>query len=240
MKFNEYINEDNQQIPEINRILQKIKDNVDKKFITELKNSGKFLYRGIPKNTKNIHKIKPRIDRKPKDMQQIHHDSFNEEFKKKFGWNVRSEGVFVSSNLAEIKQYGETYLFFPIGEYKFVWSPKIEDLFSYITDELIDSSFTFKELYNYDPDYALDHYMDIKSYYNKKSEKERQKIKDDFGKIILIDYYDDIKKIVNTYKNNNLYDAILSANEVAFKCNLYYLVSDWVVVHKEFTDGLFK
>ena len=47
-------------------------------------------------------------------------------FKEMFGWEVRN-GIFTSSTLNYM--YGEPYLFFPIGDFKFVWSPDIDDFY---------------------------------------------------------------------------------------------------------------
>jgi hypothetical protein len=89
--------------------------------------SGRFLYRGTNKSIGEIEKIIPRKERKPSDMPRFLHNELNIVFAKKFGWPVRN-GVFATSDDREAEEYGDLYLFFPIGNYKYVWSPKIPDL----------------------------------------------------------------------------------------------------------------
>jgi hypothetical protein len=81
-----------------------------------------------------IHKKKVRKDRKPKDMDIKTHKELNKLFHKKFGWKVRSEGLFCTGNINEAGGYGYEFLVFPIGEFKYVWSPEIRDLYSFIEE----------------------------------------------------------------------------------------------------------
>ena len=72
--------------------------------------------------------IKHPKHRKPKDTPLLVHNAMNEAFKKKFGWNVR-DGVFVTGSDALAGTFGRTHVVFPIGEFKFVWSEHIEDVY---------------------------------------------------------------------------------------------------------------
>ena len=102
-------------------------------FIQELKKikSG-LLYRGTKRSVPDIKKIKVRKDRKPLDTPPEVHNHLDNEFKKKFGWFARSEGVFTTPVRYDTGDYGDPYFFFPIGKYKFVWSKTVMDLFGYI------------------------------------------------------------------------------------------------------------
>jgi len=116
-------------------------------FLSVLKSSNTFLYRGFwvkGEKRKELHKCetgivyfksKPKKDRKPKDMERADHDELNELLKKKFGWKPRSQGVFATGDQSEAGAYGDDFLFFPIGEFKYVWSRDIKDLFQYIRDK---------------------------------------------------------------------------------------------------------
>ena len=77
-------------------------------------------------------KIKPRKNRKPKDTPKEIHDYFDKEFKKKFGWNVRSEGIFVTADLNMAEDYGIPYYFYPSNGFKMVYSDTIDDLTLYL------------------------------------------------------------------------------------------------------------
>ena len=104
-------------------------------FLKEMKKIGgsrvPLIYRGTHNPIGDFKNIKPRKDREPKDMPQELHDELVSLFHQKFKWGTRSEGVFVSGSRGQAGNYGPTYLFFPVGKYKFIWSPKIEDLYSY-------------------------------------------------------------------------------------------------------------
>ena len=61
------------------------------------------------------------------------HKELDKLFLEKFGWRARSEGVFAQ---ALPKYYSNPYLFFPAGSYKYVWSPKIQDLYREVDNYL--------------------------------------------------------------------------------------------------------
>lgn len=82
-----------------------------------------------------IKEIKPRKDRRPKDMPLEFHKLFDEMFQKKFGWKVRSEGVFcyiVTKIKAETKHYDNMNVILPTDGFKFVYSNSIDDLYDEI------------------------------------------------------------------------------------------------------------
>jgi hypothetical protein len=110
-------------------------------FLKELKNSNskrkQFFYRGTTKKIAgNITKIKTRNDRKPRNTPEEIHNYLDKEFLKKFGWKARSEGVFTTSHSRT--GYGESYIFFPIGKYKYIFSTQILDLYSHLGGGYID------------------------------------------------------------------------------------------------------
>ena len=111
------------------------------------------------KNISDITVMIPRQDRRPKDTNLYLHNLLDGWYKKKFGWKARSEGVFTYSIQNEpIGEFGRIYYFFPIGPYKYVWTPDVEDFtvefrdlaktdynqsnISNLTDEVYDSIFT--------------------------------------------------------------------------------------------------
>jgi hypothetical protein len=71
-----------------------------------------------------------RSDRTPMNMRPSVQKELDDGFQKEFGWKPRASGVFVTTNLDEIKMYGKPNFFFAIGDFKYVWSPNIVDLFS--------------------------------------------------------------------------------------------------------------
>jgi len=108
---------------------------------------GSFLVRGvkglseIPSHTALDHEgnemeygIKNvRTDRRPLDTSARRHKIFDDWFERKFGWKPRSEGVFAfgeKTSVNELKTYGTPCVIFPIGPIKYVWSPRVSDLYA--------------------------------------------------------------------------------------------------------------
>lgn len=98
-----------------------------------IRETGGFLYRSTNRRLGSdvvIAKQTPRSDRRPVDTRKRIHDMADKSFKKKFGWKVRSEGVFTSTKPGMTKGYGSNlYLVFPINGYKFVYSEEHYDFF---------------------------------------------------------------------------------------------------------------
>jgi len=82
----------------------------------------------------SIHRIKSRAMvgkhmRKPKDTPIWIHKMANKAFKETHGWSPR-QGVF-ASDMGTAASYGKgTFLFFPIGNYDYLWSPSVRDFFA--------------------------------------------------------------------------------------------------------------
>jgi hypothetical protein len=58
------------------------------------------------------------------------HNELDKELNKKFGWKVRSEGVFTTSSKSHASVYGKPYIFFPDNSFKYVFNPEITDLYT--------------------------------------------------------------------------------------------------------------
>lgn len=93
---------------------------------------NRFLYRGSKTESKEktLRKIKTRKDRTPRDIKVNTHTLIDNYFEKKFGIRYRSKSVFVSGSKGSAEYYGSVYAVFPIGEFTFIWSPKVVDLYS--------------------------------------------------------------------------------------------------------------
>lgn len=87
-----------------------------------------FFYRGS--TGINFFKKKPRKDRRTRNTPDDQSKEIDIGFKKEFGWKPRSEGVFITSSILDAKYYGDAYFFFAIGNFKYVWSPDIDDLYN--------------------------------------------------------------------------------------------------------------
>ena len=88
---------------------------------------GRLAYRKMNKEgAVGIKDVRKR--RKPRDTSIILHSIMNKWFKGKFGWNVRSEGLFCNG-IKAIEFGGDAVVIFPIGNIQYVWSDKTDDLY---------------------------------------------------------------------------------------------------------------
>jgi len=93
---------------------------------------GKHLYRGIQdldtNNTRvSFTKLQVRQSRAPRDTRQIEHEIVDKIMKEVGLVATRSNSIFTQASPDGLKDYGEVYLVFPIGEYHISWSPEIKD-----------------------------------------------------------------------------------------------------------------
>lgn len=135
MRLVNFLNEEAKSSDKVIKILKKD----CKKFINEFLHKAPVVVTRIIFGDKwetikilGIVKFTSRTDRIPKDLPQQWHDYFDRQLKHIFGWKPRSEGVFtyVSKSTNEKSYWRDrTFFFFPIGNYKYVWSPKVSDLY---------------------------------------------------------------------------------------------------------------
>lgn len=103
---------------------------------------GSLLVRGGEFEIDSIREFSHDLDnRKPVKSPQHLHDKVNELFATKFGWKIRN-GVFCYGiNLTRNTDtpslgYGTQFLFFPIGDFDFVYSKEHFDLYKFFSTEL--------------------------------------------------------------------------------------------------------
>ena len=95
-----------------------------------------YLLRGDRKSRLFLDK-KVRKDRVPKDTPQDWHEGFDEAFNSIFGWEARSEGLFCSASKTISGGYGNSlYVVFPKGEFDYIYSTDIKDLYAHIEGEM--------------------------------------------------------------------------------------------------------
>ena len=211
-----------------NTLLQEIEGNQDdiirrdcQPFLVETK--GNILFRGSVQHIKGIKKIDPRSDRRPTDTPGWAHKMLDGAFKKKFGWNARSEGVFATRSINNAEVYGVAYEFYPIGKFKYVWSPRIDDLYD---------ALSFKTWFNHpenlqDDDFNRDNILSWMHGIREWIHFEQPGRTLDMNVNELLQYV--INLVVNTYIDRRLYDATKASTsglskEVSFKCDSYYLL----------------
>lgn len=226
MKFQQYINEE-KNIPK-KEILPLIKKNCST-YIQEMKKvKGTVnLYRGTSHIFNDMIYKTVRSNRLPKDMKIKAHNRFNIEFKKKFGIKARSETLIASPSSPQAQAYGSfTHMVMPIGNFKFIYSEQIYDLYSdigiFLPDFLSQVQTSYLEMFfmgddDEDPEkwlkYKLNHgYISQESYDSIKEKKEN--------------YINNIiNDIMKTYKMTSSLRQLRGVGEVMINCKEYYLIS---------------
>jgi len=133
MRFLEHLNESIEPKPPFSpeKSIELIRQNC-KPFLAAIKGAG-FLWRGTFAANLNLIEVKvPRKDREPMNMPPNIHKALDAAFKTKFGWKARSEGIFCTGSKSQAGFYGNLRTVWPIGEFKFIWAPKIPDLVNYM------------------------------------------------------------------------------------------------------------
>jgi hypothetical protein len=129
-----------------------------KPFLQEVKYNNWPMYRGTDSGGDALMFTGiPRKKRLPTDMSRGDQHDLDGAFKKIFGWRPRSQGLFVTGSRANAGQYGPIYQIFPIGNFKFLYSTDIEDLYSEFDMGL--SSYS-EEIEDNLPEFISDHYTD--------------------------------------------------------------------------------
>jgi len=163
-----------------------------------------IMYRGvdIPDRYSTIFVLPGyRDNRKPKDTPPAVHNAINTVFKKRFGLPFRNS-TFVTGCAADTREYGaNTYAIIPIGDFKYIWSPTIKDLFVHL------KMYLKLEIRAEDP-----------SIYSKNNSLVNN---------TLVNYVN-TQKFVELYQDTNLRAAILSNNEVMIYCDSCYYISEEV------------
>lgn len=91
------------------------------------------LYRGVKKNGDTISINKTWSHRTPVEMSLKVSDYVDDYFERKFGIRFRkSHSAFCISDISIAEKFGFPHVFLPIGEFKFSWSPIVDDMNRYM------------------------------------------------------------------------------------------------------------
>jgi len=239
-----YLNESEEDIP---KFIKGIKSDC-LPFIKEMEDNWKtypkFLYRGM-KSGEYLSKHTVRNDRRPLHTPKEIHDLVDINMKKKFGWKPRSEGLFVTPSKDEALGYGPAYYIFPIGNYKYIWSPYIEDFYvdlrSKFPSWMLNKDKHIKELnvrweWKFDDKRKNDLRVKnnitwltskTKEEYIAKSIEDRERMIGNF-----------IKSYVMQCIDYDLERALNISNEVMFKCDKYYAMYSTYMEPKDLAKEL--
>ena len=151
ISFKQFINED-----DTNLTFKELVERDCQPFLKESKQTG-LIYRGINEASMRIDAAKSvlptaealqsraimyweksvRSDRQPKDTNRQQHQIIDDWFKTKFGFGARSQAMFCLGETGKklLRHYGTPMIVFPIGEFKYVWSPSVKDLYNEVGQE---------------------------------------------------------------------------------------------------------
>lgn len=111
--FKQYINEE--RINDPWKVIQKD----CKPYLNLIKKSKGLLWRGTKHKQLNMEVKIPRIDRKPRFIDDKLHEWINKQLYEKFGWYPRTEGVFMGG-YKTAAAFGKPAIVFPIGKFKYI------------------------------------------------------------------------------------------------------------------------
>ena len=108
-------------------------------FQKEIGFNGEFDFKTLKRGMKNksdlfIGNVRP--DRKPMSTPLPIHEFMDNWFYEKFGVRFRSNAMFVTKSQGSARLYGNVYIVFPIGEFKYCYSSTIDDLYATIANEI--------------------------------------------------------------------------------------------------------
>jgi hypothetical protein len=110
-----------------------------KPFQKEIGFDGTFDFKTLKRGMKNKPKLfigNVRPDRRPSDTPLPIHEFMDNWFYKKFGVKFRSNAMFATKSQGSAQTYGDVYIVFPIGEFKYCYSSTIDDLYSTIANKI--------------------------------------------------------------------------------------------------------
>lgn len=82
-----------------------------------------------------LYKYPSRKDRLPSNTNETLTKIIDDYSKERFGFKMRSEGTFVTKRSKIAGYYGGPFVFFPVGDYKYVWSYLVDDFYIHVVDE---------------------------------------------------------------------------------------------------------
>lgn len=91
------------------------------------------MYRGTDRDS-FVNNERVRKDRYPKDTSGEIHELIDDLMHEKFGIRGRSQTLFVTGKESNDRSYGDPYIIFPVGSFKFLWSKDVKDLYNRVED----------------------------------------------------------------------------------------------------------
>jgi hypothetical protein len=144
-----------------------------------------------------------RSGRRPLNTEEYLHKATDNSFKKYHGWNARTNVLFIQGSPTPNIFYGRvTYTVYPIGSFKYLWSPDIRDL------TILMDSMKFDLENRVEPGQGPEAGKSFKDQLVKEADL----------------------LIKNSYTNKGLHNALKTypINEIMVNCKEYYTIPDYI------------
>ena len=161
----------------------------------------------IDDDVKEAYIFTPRNNRRPAESSEIISNYMDDILEAKFGWRPRAQGVFCSSSRATAGEFGKLYKIFPMGDFKYVYIPDVDDTAIKLR-RAIRAEIGVNAVFRND-DFLKD--LD-----DSNDDPKTQKTFDEIKAVI--------KHEMSKFKDTNLKAAIEGQDEVTFKSKLYLAV----------------
>ena len=170
------------------------------------------LYRGM--NEQDVGEKWVRQDRKPEMSGRKFHIDMDNMMKQVHGINGRTKAMFCTGDVDAVTPYGNAFMVFPVGKYKYLWSGRIRDLY-------IDAS-----KYGYHQnmmDWIVSTARKMKiDIYDSKTGSQAQK---ELRKMGEAQNTQALRDMMKHYYTKDLRKAIRSENEIMVQCESYLYLS---------------
>ena len=140
-----------------------------------------------------------RLDgRNPKDTDVELHGYLNREFTELYGAPFRN-AMFMSGSMRDTLRYGTPFQVFPVGQFKFIWSPTVNDLW-------VEA----RELRR------------AQAMPSGHGDTEEQLKNEKYKSAVRKEFHD---KVIKSYNTSDMKAALASGKEIMVRCKQYYAVN---------------
>lgn len=208
---------------EFETIWKKIKKDCQPFLKQLIKGNKNLLYRNMDVNS-NIGSLKVRMDREPRDTPKVIHKIFDDILEDMFGYRARSKTIFCSGAWNWEEGYGSSYIIFPKGPFKYLWSKNIRDSYGFVSINSI--GITLQHVFKEEM-IALIGGIDYTNWLYELSRKIKNNnlTVDEYKLVYMALEYNVINKL--DYVEDNLVNAIKSENEIMIFCKDYYYLKTY-------------
>jgi len=170
-----------------------------KQFLSQ--SSGLSMWRGITSSEQLLKKKSRLNNRRPMDSPRGGHNEVNKIFKQKFGHEFRN-AVFTTGDSTVAGHYGSIYAIYPIGDFKFLWSPSVKDLTMIANSYPVGDTSILQDIWNlFKSEFMVEPPEDLATSMGRTAEN-------------------------SDYQMTNLPAAIKSGHEIMIWCDEYYALME--------------